>query len=306
MAANRVQNATPAAATQMWSRASDRRTRRRMSHQPRPGMSAGRSAARPPPSPASAITSAPPPAAIRGTFGDPCRPKDRRADAGRSAAGPGRGVRLVGNEESRPHRAGPRDQSLRLTARAVTRRRDPLRAGDLPPDALVLDLDLLLADRVADGLGAGVDVLAQPDLLDHARLLGDDRLLAALAGRDLLLLERGIAGLHRTVDRAALDLDPLLAQVDLLLDRPLDNVAAHPHATAADLALADPDLLLGPLHHAAFGDVARGRGAGGAEAGRGRAGGTGRRGVPGRVGGTAGAGGGRHAGGRGARGAGLV
>src|SRR3954447_25838762 len=47
MAANRVQNATPAAATQMWSRASDRRTRRRMSHQPRPGMAAGRSAPRP-------------------------------------------------------------------------------------------------------------------------------------------------------------------------------------------------------------------------------------------------------------------
>ena len=38
--------------------------------------------------------------------------------------------------------------------------------------------------------------------------------------------------------------DPLLAQVDLLLDRALDDVAAHPDAAAADLALADPDLLL--------------------------------------------------------------
>ena len=66
---------------------------------------------------------------------------------------------------------------------------------------------------------------------------------------DLPLLEHGIARLDRAVDGTALDLHPLLAQAHLLLDRALGDVAAHPDAAPADLALADPQLLLGPLDH---------------------------------------------------------
>src|SRR3954451_11861444 len=111
----------------------------------------------------------------------------------------------------------------------VALRRDPFRAGGAAASALVLDLDLGLAHRVAHGLGAGVDVLAQPDLLDHPRLLVDYRLLAATRGLDPLLLEHGVAGLARAIHRPALDLDPRLPQLDLLLGRALDDAAAHPH-----------------------------------------------------------------------------
>src|SRR4051794_35254176 len=168
--------------------------------------------------------------------------------------------------------AGPRGRAL--APRPVRRGRDTPRAGDVRATvgAVVLDLDLLLADRVAHRLGAGLDVLADADLLDHPRFLVDDRLLAAFAGLDHLLLEHGVTRFDRPVDRPALDLDPLLAQVHLLLDRALDDVAAHPHRAAADLARADPELLLGPLHHPALGHVAGGRGAGQPEAGRGGAG----------------------------------
>src|SRR4051812_49669520 len=176
--------------------------------------------------------------------------------------------------------AGPRGGAL--APRPVRRGRDTPRAGDVRATvgAAVLDLDLLLADRVAHRLGAGLDVLADADLLDHPRFLVDDRLLAAFAGLDHLLLEHGVTRFDRAVDRPALDLDPLLAQVHLLLDRALDDVAADPHRAAADLARADPELLLGPLHHPALGHVAGGRGAGQPEAGRGRA----RRDSPGRGG----------------------
>ena len=51
------------------------------------------------------------------------------------------------------------------------------------------------------------------------------------------------------VDRTALDADMLLAQLDLLLDRTLGDVAAHPHAAAANLALANPQLFLSRLDH---------------------------------------------------------
>src|SRR4051794_2386479 len=168
--------------------------------------------------------------------------------------------------------AGPRGRAL--APRPVRRVRAALRAGDagVAPGAVVLDLDLLLADRVAHRLGAGLDVLADADLLDHPCFLVDDRLLAAFAGLDHLLLEHGVTRLDQAVDRPALDLDPLLAQVHLLLDRALDDVAADPHRAAADLARADPELLLGPLHHPALGHVAGGRGAGQPEAGRGGAG----------------------------------
>src|SRR3954470_8497350 len=181
----------------------------------------------------------------------------------------------------------------------VALRRDPFRAGGAAAGTLVLDRDLGLAHRVADGLGAGVDVLAQPDLLDHPRLLVDHRLLAALRGLDRALLEGRVAGRHLAVDRAALDLDPLLAQVDLLLDRTLDDVAAHPHAAAADLALADPDLLLDDRDRLlALAQVTGGALAGQPRAGRGGAGRSGA--VAGRGGGAPRALGGRHPAGHGA------
>src|SRR3954451_25443894 len=71
--------------------------------------------------------------------------------------------------------AGPRGRAL--APRPVRRGRDTPRAGDVRATvgAGVLDLDLLLADRVAHRLGAGLDVLADADLLDHPCFLVDDR-----------------------------------------------------------------------------------------------------------------------------------
>src|SRR4051794_41691993 len=147
------------------------------------------------------------------------RPVHARATLRRAAGGVG-GVERHGLFPARG-RHGGRPRGWRLAARAVALRRDPLVGPEgtlLPDDAgpavgpIILDLDLLLADRVAHRLGAGLDVLADADLLDHARLLGDDRLLAALAGLDHLLPEHGVARLDRAVHRPALDLDPLLAQ----------------------------------------------------------------------------------------------
>src|SRR5689334_8637788 len=48
----------------------------------------------------------------------------------------------------------------------VAPRRAPFRTDGAAAGAVVLDLDLLLADRVAHRLGAGLGLLAQPDLLD--------------------------------------------------------------------------------------------------------------------------------------------
>jgi hypothetical protein len=52
------------------------------------------------------------------------------------------------------------------------------------------------------------------------------------------------ASRHAAVDRPPLDLDVLLVEPDLLLHRRFDNIAAYSHAATADLALADPQLLL--------------------------------------------------------------
>src|SRR3954470_11715796 len=118
-----------------------------------------------------------------------------------------RAVRGIGGVERHEFflargRHGGRPRGWRLAARAVALRRDPLVGPEgtlLLDDAgpavgpIILDLDRLLADRVAHRLGAGLDVLADADLLDHPRLLGDDRLLPALAGLDLLLPEHVVA-----------------------------------------------------------------------------------------------------------------
>src|SRR4051794_32025817 len=113
--------------------------------------------------------------------------------------------------------------------------------------ALVLDLDVLLADGVAHRLRLALNVLAQADFLGHPRRLRDDGFLATLDRLDRALLEGSFAGRQLAIDRPAVDRHMLLAKLDLLLHRALGHVAAHPHAAAPDLALADPKLLLDHL-----------------------------------------------------------
>src|SRR3954470_15971211 len=85
--------------------------------------------------------------------------------------------------------------------------------------ALVVDLDFGSAHGVAHGFGALLDILVDDQLFLDPRLLADHRLLDALLGLDRALAEQRIAArVHGTIDRAALDIDALLAQVDLLLD----------------------------------------------------------------------------------------
>src|SRR5689334_3060172 len=117
------------------------------------------------------------------------------------------------------------------------------------PSPVVLNLDFLLAHSVANGLGFVLDVFAQADLLGHPRRLGDHRLLATLDRLDRTLLECSLRASDLAVDRPPVDADMLLAQLDLLLDRTLGDVAAHPHAAAANLALANPQLFLSCLDH---------------------------------------------------------
>ena len=65
------------------------------------------------------------------------------------------------------------------------------------------------------------------DLLDHAGLLGDHRLLAALPTNSALLerITADGAGLRCTGHGATFHVDMLLAQADLLSDRTLDHAA---------------------------------------------------------------------------------
>src|SRR3954451_22558716 len=114
----------------------------------------------------------------------------------------------------------------------------------------LLDLDLGAADLVAHRRRVLFGPLLERDLLDHARLLADLGLLGGLGHLDGALLEGrlGLLGAELAVDPLALGLDVLLAQADLLLDRPLDDVAADPHPAAHDLALADLELLLDHRH----------------------------------------------------------
>src|SRR3954453_18582299 len=114
----------------------------------------------------------------------------------------------------------------------------------------LLDLDLGAADLVAHRRRVLLGPLLERDLLDHARLLADLGLLGGLGHLDGALLEGrlGLLGAELAVDPLALRLDVLLAQADLLLDRPLDDVAADPHPAAHDLALADLELLLDHRH----------------------------------------------------------
>ena len=53
-----------------------------------------------------------------------------------------------------------------------------------------------------------------------------------------------LSGLIPDGHGAPLHVDVLLAQRHLLGHRGLDNVGAHPHPAALDVALADPNLLL--------------------------------------------------------------
>src|SRR4051794_32721614 len=230
MAANRVQKASPAAATQMWSRPSARRTRRRIASQPRPGICSGTSASRPGCSLASRCT------ATSGTT-EPCHASSEAASLGRpwrARVSAGRAVARARGRYLLPVR---HDRSLVRARGAVPRR------------PLVLDLDLLLAHGIAHGLGFALDVLAQADLLGDPCRLGDYRFLAALDRLDRALLEGMVTGGDLAVDRPPLDGHMLLPQLDLLFDRALGDVAAHPHTATANLALADPKLFFGGLDH---------------------------------------------------------
>ena len=136
--------------------------------------------------------------------------------------------------------------------------------------ALLLDLDLLLADVAGDALGVLDDALADLDLLGHDRTLGDVDPLLADRDADLLALADGVGGdpfgRGPAVDRGPLDhdflaldgdLERLLLGVDLLADADLAGL---------DGALLGMELLFLDLDGIA---LAGGRSTGGA-AGRAR------------------------------------
>src|SRR6185437_7484733 len=109
----------------------------------------------------------------------------------------------------------------------------------------VLHLDLGAAHRVLHRLRALSGILADHHFLAHPRLLADHRLLGARGDLDRALAERIVGLGYWPVDRAAIHADVFLVQSDLLLDRTLDDIAAHPHAAAAHFTLADAQPLLG-------------------------------------------------------------
>src|SRR5215211_3002679 len=112
------------------------------------------------------------------------------------------------------------DQCLRLSAPVAVRRTGAGGAG-----AVVVDLDLRAAHRVGDGLSPIPHVLVDDHLFLDPGLLGDHGLLRALRGLDRPIAEV-LVHLGGAIYRAALDLYTLLAQVDLLLNRPLNHVGA--------------------------------------------------------------------------------
>jgi hypothetical protein len=108
-----------------------------------------------------------------------------------------------------------------------------------------IDVDFRVAHRVGDGLAAGVALLAEPDFLDHPRLLVDHRLFRALFGLYGAVPERIFTDAGGAICRPSLDLDVLVEQRDLIRVRLLANVGADPDAAVACVALAETKLLLG-------------------------------------------------------------
>ncbi len=157
-----------------------------------------------------------------------------------------RPVRFDGSERQAPVRgfeaASGHERRVGDPSRELA---SPGRAADLGRCGDALDLDIGAADRLLDRLGVLAGLAADDDLLDDADLLVDDSLFAVLAELERPLAERGrITGLDRTIDRVAIDGDPLLAQLDLLPHRGLGHVRVHADAAAVDRALADLELPL--------------------------------------------------------------
>src|SRR5215217_8871418 len=117
--------------------------------------------------------------------------------------------------------------------------------------ALVVDVDLFLADGLGDLSLVGDGVLVEADaLLGHGALFGDDLFLVE---HDLVLFvgDRGALGGRVDVgvgDRLALDADFLALDGDGLGDLILDDVLAQPRTAALALGLADLQLLFGARH----------------------------------------------------------
>src|ERR671933_751648 len=109
--------------------------------------------------------------------------------------------------------------------------------------------DVRAADRIPDRLGAILGFLVDHDLFDDPRLLPDHRLLVALTHLEAALADRAKVGIGCwTVNRAAINADGLVAEVDLLLDRPFLHARGDADTAALDLALADVDLFLNDRH----------------------------------------------------------
>src|SRR5919199_465565 len=113
----------------------------------------------------------------------------------------------------------------------------------------LLHRDLRAARRLPDRLGALLDILVDHDLFDDPRLLLDHSLLVALPHFERALADCPNVGLGGwPVDRAPLDPDGLVAEGDLLLDRPFLHARGDPDAAAFDLTRADVDLFFDDRH----------------------------------------------------------
>ena len=104
-------------------------------------------------------------------------------------------------------------------------------------------LDLFLANRVAHRLGALCALSADHDFLAHLGGLVDRWNLMRFTDFYRPLLERMVTD-RSALSRPALDFDPFIAQIDLLLDRAFDDKAAHVNRSLYP-CLADLNLLLG-------------------------------------------------------------
>ena len=143
---------------------------------------------------------------------------------------------------------------------AGQRRGADRRSGGGGGAAVLGDLDVLAADRVANRLDPVRRVLAHDHFLDHPGGLADHHFLVALADLDHAVLE-GVAA-HRGARRrrAAVDGHMLGVQGDVLLNRGFHHEAAHPGRTPVDEPLADRDLLLGKRDRLFSGANSRRRG----------------------------------------------
>src|SRR5215213_9635408 len=84
---------------------------------------------------------------------------------------------------------------------------------------VALDIDVLLADVVVNGVGVRVDVLFDPDALLCDRPLPGDRLFGAQPHLDLLFPEGALVAAHGLVDVLPYDARRLALQFDVERDR---------------------------------------------------------------------------------------